>query len=320
MRFLHTIRFSLVFLTFLGVLFSLSAFRVNEEPKDKAALGKKLFFEPMLSLDTTISCASCHRPEYAFADTSAVSIGVRGQLGTRNTPSAMNMAARSAFFYDGRVEILAEQVLHPIKNPVEMDLKIVEAVKRLAQHRDYSRWFRKLYKTAPDSASLSDALTTYIQTLESPGDAPADLWLRGVDEKAMTESQVRGRELFLGKGKCFDCHFSPDFTGDEFRNIGLYNAKDLNDVGRFSQTKDSTDLGKFKVPGLRNIALTAPYMHNGKFKTLAEVIDYYDNPNQFIPDAQNRDSLLQKPLQLTAQEKQDLVQFLYALTDKQYQK
>jgi cytochrome c peroxidase len=134
----------------------------------------------------------------------------------------------------------------------------------------------------------------------------------------MSDDAVKGREIFMQKGKCFDCHFSPDFTGDEFRNIGLYNEKNFNDKGRFGQTLNPQDLGKFKVPGLRNVAVTAPYMHNGQFKTLREVIDYYDNPDAFVPNSINRDSLLARPLGLSEEEKSQLLAFLQALTDDRY--
>ena len=134
----------------------------------------------------------------------------------------------------------------------------------------------------------------------------------------MNESAVRGRMVFLNKGKCFDCHFGPDFTVDEFRNIGLYDGEGYNDRGRFEITKDSTDLGKFKVPGLRNIAVTAPYMHDGSFKTLREVIDYYDRPTDFVAHSINQDPLLSEPLNLTEQEKVDLENFLIALTDDRF--
>ncbi len=122
------------------------------------------------------------------------------------------------------------------------------------------------------------------------------------------------------KAKCFDCHFSPDFTGDEFRNIGLFDQHQFVDRGRFDVTKDSADLGKFKVPGLRNVAITPPYMHNGMFNTLEEVIEYYDNPFKFVANPINADSLMQKPLGLTKEEKSDLVAFLHALTDLRFVK
>jgi cytochrome c peroxidase len=129
----------------------------------------------------------------------------------------------------------------------------------------------------------------------------------------MSASAQRGHKIFNQKGKCFDCHFGPDFTGDEFRNIGLYNEKNLHDRGRATITGKEEDAGKFKVPGLRNVSKTAPYMHNGMFRTLREVIDYYDNPNKFVSDAINRDTLLARPLGLSERDKQDLEAFLRAL-------
>jgi len=140
------------------------------------------------------------------------------------------------------------------------------------------------------------------------------------DEPGLNESQIRGRFLFMDKGKCFDCHFSPDFTGDEFRNIGLYDGKQFRDVGRFKITGDSSDLGKFKVPGLRNISMTAPYMHNGMFKTLKEVVDYYNNPSKFVENPINMDTLLHQPLHLSETEVNDLVHFLESLTDDRFKK
>jgi cytochrome c peroxidase len=136
---------------------------------------------------------------------------------------------------------------------------------------------------------------------------------------AMTASQLRGRELFTSdKTKCFECHFTPDFTSDEFKNIGLFNGKELNDSGRYTITKNPNDIGKFKIPGLRNVAVTAPYMHDGHFKTLREVIDYYDNPSLFIKNSIGRDSILPEKIGLTEQEKIDLASYLIALTDDQF--
>jgi cytochrome c peroxidase len=286
----------------------------TDPPDSREALGKLLFFEKKLSKDKTISCASCHKPEFAFADTTALSKGVGGKLGTRNTPSVMNMASRPYFFYDGRAATLEEQAKGPIENPVEMNLKYSEAVKRIQKDKKYKAYFQEVYGNPPDSANILDAIAAFITSLESDGSAPNDRWLYG-EEAAMTESQVRGREVFLEKGKCFDCHFSPDFTGDEFRNIGLFDGHTLKDKGRFDFTKDPADLGKFKTPGLRNVALTAPYMHNGMFKTLEEVVDYYDKPDAVVKNPINRDSLLAKPLGLTKQEKSDLVNYLHALSD-----
>ena len=141
----------------------------------------------------------------------------------------------------------------------------------------------------------------------------------GGDTNALSLSQKRGHKLFIGnKTHCFDCHFSPDFTGDEFRNIGLFNGKHYNDSGRYLITKNPNDLGRFKTPGLRNIAITGPYMHDGSFKTLAEVISYYNDIYAIVPNPINEDTLVQKPLHLTKQEMIDIENFLLALTDKRF--
>jgi len=286
--------------------------------KTDTALGRHLFHDPILSLDQSISCASCHIPEFAFADTAAFSLGVGGQRGVRNTPASMNMLARSHFFYDGRSATLQEQVIQPIINPIEMALPVEEAVKRL-RNSAYNNVFLNIYGAHVDSALLGEALAAFVFTLESPGDSPFDRWMND-DTTAMTAQAIRGRELFINKAKCFDCHFSPDFTADEFKNIGLYNGTaEFDDVGRFAITKDSADLGKMKVPGLRNVAVTAPYMHNGMFETLEEVVDYYDNPYDFVSNPINIDTLMIEPLGLTDEEKAAIVAFLESLTDERYQ-
>lgn len=284
---------------------------------NKVDLGKKLFFDNILSLDQSISCASCHKPEHAYADNVALSPGVNRKLGERNTPSVMNMANRPFFFHDGRVETLEEQAIVPIENPVEMNISFKQVIQRLNTNEEYHQLFYKIYGTKPDSNNITNALAEFQRSLESDGSAPHDMWLNDIDTTALTASQLRGREIFIAdEFKCFECHFSPDFTGDEFRNIGLYDGETLTDRGRFEITKDSSDLGKFKVPGIRNIALTAPYMHNGMFETLEEVVDYYSNPFDFVKNPINMDTLMLEPLNLTKQQKQDLVNFLHSLTDE----
>lgn len=287
-------------------------------PQTPAQLGEHLFFDPILSADSTISCGSCHLPAFGFADTAVVSRGVGGSLGRRNAPGVTNMTARPYFFYDGRAGSLEAQVLMPIEDPLEMKASLPTVLKILRKHPIYGPAFKRIYGHAPKKEDLAAALAAYVRTLET-SDTPFDRWVHG-KPGGMSESAVRGRQVFMNKGKCFDCHFSPDFTGDEFRNIGLFNGKNLGDVGRFAITKDSADLGKFKVPGLRNTAVTAPYMHNGMFKTLEEVIDYYDQPDRFVSDALGRDTLLAKPLGLTPEEKTDLKAFMEALTDDRFRK
>jgi cytochrome c peroxidase len=291
----------------------LLAFVQQDEPEDAAALGQMLFKDPILSSDRSIACSSCHLPAFSFSDTVAVSKGVGGALGTRNTPAITNMAARSAFFWDGRAATLEQQVLMPIQTAHEMNLPLPMAVERLRSDENYRHYFKKIFKQKPDTTNLAVALAAFVRNLET-GSTPFDRYVRR-DRTAMTEAAIRGRFIFMNKGKCFDCHFTPDFTGDEFRNIGLYNGIDLNDLGRFNVTHQEADKGKFKVPGLRNVALTAPYMHDGRFKTLKEVIDYYDRPNDFVANSIGRDSLLAKPLLLTEQERADLEAFLHALTE-----
>lgn len=286
-------------------------------PQRLEQLGEMLFFDRRFSRDSSISCASCHRPEFAFADTLAFSRGVGGIQGKRNAPSVMNMASRSLFFYDGRAFTLEDQVHFPVEDPLEMQLSFSDAVQRIAADPGYRKAFRRLTGKGISRQSIELAIASFEQSLET-ADTPFDDFMKG-DSLAMNESAKRGRILFMSeKAKCFDCHFSPDFTVDDFRNIGLYNGKNLNDPGRFAISADSADMGRFKVPGLRNVALTAPYMHNGMFGSLTEVIDYYDQPDRFVPDALNRDSLLRQPLHLTSQEKEDLVSFLHSLTDRRF--
>ncbi|MGE0566496.1 MAG: cytochrome-c peroxidase [Bacteroidia bacterium] len=296
----------------------------GEKPVTYAAteeqLGEKLFFDPILSRDTTISCASCHKPEFAFADNSPTSKGVEGKKGDRNTPSCMNMTDRNFYFWDGRAATLEEQALGPIENPVEMDLPLSIAIKRLIQNEYYNKSFYLIYGKKPSRELVAQALANYQRTLET-SETPFDRFMRGKDSTAISASAKRGLALFNGKAKCFDCHFGIDFTGnDQFKNIGIYNGKDLNDKGRYNVTKKESDIGKFKTPGLRNIAMTAPYMHNGLHKTLREVIDYYNEPDKFISNSINRDTLLSKPLGLSEDEKKDLENFLLALTDDRFTK
>lgn len=301
-------------------IFLLSAFantQTSNRIVTKEQLGEKLFFDKILSSDQTISCASCHIPQFAFADTLPFSKGVNGKITARNTPSVMNMAARDLYFYDGRAASLEAQVVFPVEHPNEMNLPFHQAVERINHSKEYRKLFFQLYKKNPDSISIVDAIARFEKTLETDH-TPNDRWMNDQAD-AMTASQLRGRELFTSdKTKCFECHFTPDFTSDEFKNIGLFNGKELNDSGRYVITKNPNDIGKFKIPGLRNVAVTAPYMHDGRFKTLREVIDYYDNPSLFIKNSIGRDSILPEKIGLTEQEKIDLASYLIALTDDQF--
>lgn len=307
---------SILLLVACIVIAGFSPFYTPLENDTPASLGQKLFNEKMLSLDSSVSCASCHKPAFAFADTLAFSIGIGGKLTKRNTPSVLNMKNRPYYFWDGRASTLKEQALMPISHPDEMGLPIQEAVIRLNNSPIYSALFKKIYKQAANAENIGAAFAAYENTLETIN-SKFDDW--GNNIKNLSASEERGRQVFISaKAKCFDCHFREDFTNDDFKNIGLFNGKDLNDSGRFLITRKRIDIGKFKTPGLRNIAVTAPYMHNGMFATLEEVVDYYNNPKKVVPDAINIDPSLQQPLGLTEKEKKDLVAFLKTLTDKKF--
>jgi cytochrome c peroxidase len=309
----------LIFLLFM-LLCSCTDHHVQEEIFSEEELGEVLFFDPILSRDSSLSCASCHKPEFAFADNVAFSSGVFGKKGKRNTPSVMNQSDRNHYFWDGRAETLEEQALGPIENPEEMDFPVSLVIKRLIRSGRYKKAFMNVYGMPPDRDLLARALASFERTLET-GNNAFDRYMRNADSALFSESAKRGLDIFNNKGKCFDCHFGVDFSGnDQFRNIGLYDGEELNDKGRFLISGKLKDLGSFKTPGLRNIFQTAPYMHNGMFKTLREVIDYYDQPDQFVKNSINRDTLLSSPLGLSEQEKMDLESFLMSLSDERFAK
>ncbi|NIG56593.1 cytochrome-c peroxidase [Chitinophaga sp. Cy-1792] len=285
-------------------------------PPTKASLGEKLFFEKQLSKDSTLACASCHIPQFGFADTLTFSRGLNGTPTRRNTPGITNLSGRPSYFWDGRAATLEDQALQPIINPVEMGLPIVEAVQRLNNNPGYQQLFKQVFDDTVSSKNLLQAIAAYERTLET-ANSPYDRYING-DDNALTPSAIRGRLLFIGKANCNNCHSGEDFTADRFKNIGLFNGKQLNDAGRFEITHDSSQLGFFKVPSLRNVAVTAPYMHNGMFHTLKEVLHYYNNPDSVLPGGIHRDLSLSKPLQLSESELNDLEAFLIALTDDRF--
>ncbi len=308
----------LVSLFAAGLVLLISAFLSEKtiEIKTRAALGKRLFNEKILSKDSSVSCASCHKPAYAFADTVAFSSGIGGKLTKRNTPSVLNMKNRPYYFWDGRAGSLEEQSLMPIQNPDEMGLPINEAVERLNNNAEYRSLFIKIFKQRPGKENLSAAFAAYEKTLETTN-SKFDDWSNNLGK--LSKEEEAGRQLFISdKAKCFNCHFREDFTDDGFKNIGLYDGKGLLDVGHYDFKKDDRYLGKFKTPGLRNVAVTAPYMHNGMFKTLEEVVNYYNDPGKIVSDPINRDPDLAKPLGLSEKEKRSLVAFLKTLTDKKF--
>ncbi|GLU53425.1 cytochrome-c peroxidase [Dyadobacter frigoris] len=292
--------------------------REGNEVLTKEELGEKLFFDPILSKGMAISCASCHIPAFAFADTAAFSIGDKGTVLTRNSPSLTNLSGRTGFFWDGRAQSLEEQILGPLSAHDEMDLPVEAAVERLKKNVFYSTAFQKIFKTEVNNKNVLSAIAAFERTLETT-DTPYDRFLDG-DEKAMTEAAIRGRILFIGKANCATCHSGEDFTADRFKSIGLFNGKEFKDPGRFKITSDSSHIGVFKIPGLRNVAVTAPYMHNAMFKTLRQVVEYYNTPDKFVTNSINRDLSLGSSLNLSDGKIDDVVAFLEALTDDRFRK
>lgn len=311
-------KYKIVFLLVIGAtVLGLSAFMDDKDQvQTKEQLGEKLFFDPILSKDRTVSCASCHKPEFAFADTAIFSKGIGGQLTTRNTPGLTNLSGRTHFFWDGRATTLEEQALGPITAAAEMGLTEDEAVQRLKDDATYAAAFQTVFKSVPNKLNMLKAIAAFERTLET-ANSPYDRYING-DDHAISAAAARGRLLFISKGNCNNCHSGEDFTADRFKSIGLYNGKDLNDPGRSVITGNQKEIGEFKIPGLRNVALTAPYMHNGKFKTLREVVSYYNNPSAVVKDGINRDLSLDKPLNLTDTEIDDIVEFLKSLTDDRF--
>ncbi|OGI18489.1 MAG: hypothetical protein A3B68_07020 [Candidatus Melainabacteria bacterium RIFCSPHIGHO2_02_FULL_34_12] len=275
----------------------------------KAELGKKLFFDPILSKDGTVSCASCHKPEHGFADDKPVSIGIKGQKGERNTPTAFNTANLKFLFWDGRASSLEEQVLGPIENPVEMGEKVSNVLEKLNKNPGYAKEFATIFKKTPISTSqLVHAIAAFERTLISK-DSDYDRFLAG-DSMALSDSANHGLALFNGKAMCIACHKGPDFTDGGFHNIGL---PITDDVGRAKISVSGKDTRKFKTPTLREVANTAPYFHSGEFDTLEAVIAYY---NAGGGEDTYKDPL-KKPLNLNQQEQKDLVAFLKSLTGRQ---
>lgn len=285
-------------------------------PQTEVQLGAQLFNDPILSADSTISCASCHKAEFAFADNVAFSMGINSLPTGRNTPSAMYMSRRLHFFWDARAATLEHQASGPITAPGEMNMPLGNAVARLKANSYYRSAFQRVYGALPDSAYLVMAIATFERTLEKY-DSPYDRFLKG-DDNAMSESAIRGFNLFFKQNTCSApaCHSGEDFSSDSLVNININEKRDL---GRFNITADSADIGKFKVPHLRNVAVTAPYMHDGSVKTLRDVVVFYNDMTNFPLNGRGHQSVKhQRPRPLTETDVDDLVEFMKALTDSRY--
>jgi cytochrome c peroxidase len=319
----------------------------NPQTATKIALGKRLFNDVRFSSTKTISCASCHLAKRAFTDGQATAIGIKGLTGQRNAPTLVNAAFLSSFFHDGRRSSLEAQSLDPLINPVEHGLSDYSSVLKLIQNDSaYSNAFLQAFNIPIETISMgyvAKAIASYERTLIA-GNSPFDRYFFKAERPVLTSSEARGLRLFRRKANCANCHeISWDhalFTDNRFYNIGIgsdslrivlpeflsrlktdrkeaisgLNSTQKSELGRFTVSRQIKDIGAYKTPTLRNIELTAPYMHDGSIATLEEVVDYYDkggNKNQFLNPAIF-------PLHLTKQEKIDLLAFMKTLTSPEF--
>jgi cytochrome c peroxidase len=290
----------------------------NPPTVETIALGRRLDYDPRLSADGSISCATCHSPEAGFADPKPVSVGVEKKTGTRNSPTVFNAAYFHVQFWDGRSPSLENQAEGPVQNPVEMANKLTSVEQKLNADPSYRQEFEKAFGPGPITYEKVEKCIASFERTAISGNSPFDRWKYGHEEKAVNDSVKRGFVVFTAKdkGNCASCHLVGDsyalFTDNKFHNIGVgVEMGEITDVGRFAVTNQAADRGVFKTPSLRNVALTAPYMHDGGLKNLKEVVDYYIG-------AGNSNSNLDKEIRtldfLSGQERADLLAFLDSLT------
>jgi len=278
----------------------------------RVELGKNLFFDPAISRDGTVSCGSCHLPEKAFTDGLSKAVGIDERVGIRNAIHLTNVAYHKTLLWDGGVPSLEAQILAPIADTNEFDTELSAAVGRFAENDDYQRLSQAAYDRPFDAFVLTRAIAAFERTLIST-EAPIDRYVYNNDTAALSESQVRGMNIFFSSFvNCGACHTGVNFTNGSFQNNGLYSF--YKDPGREGITGNPADNAKFKVPSLRNVEYTAPYMHDGSKQTLEEVVEHYNSGGKFHPSK----SHLVRKLNLTQQQKDDIVNFLKALTDHNF--
>lgn len=291
----------------------------DSEPKlkvtpEKVRLGRLLFFDTRLSADSTVSCATCHRPENAFSEPTKTSTGINNQVGGRKAPTVINLAnpIYPNYFWDGRAGSLAEQAKGPIENPIEMGNTHEKVEQTLAGIQGYRDLFVDVYGNDTITIDLvADAIAAYEATRLS-GNSPYDRWKKARDDSLVDPKVVQGDKLFHDKAMCNQCHLSWNFTDSLFHNLGVgwdAEAVKFRDDGRKQHTGDDKDTGAFKTPGLRNLAARAPYMHDGSIATLREVIDLYNKGGEANPWLSDKI----KPLELTEEEIDCLLAFMEAL-------
>ncbi|HTB32055.1 MAG TPA: cytochrome c peroxidase [Bacteroidia bacterium] len=287
-------------------------FKNNKPTPAGFVLGRKLFYDPILSKDSSISCGFCHQRIAGFAHIDhALSHGINGLIGKRNVPPLENLAWSNSFMWDGRINHLEVQPLAPITNPIEMNETIEHIIKKLQQNKDYVSMFKTAFNdSVVNSRNTLKALAQFTGLMIS-ANSRYDKYMRGEDTFSMAE--LSGLQLF--RDNCAQCHKEPLFTDNTFRNTGLPMDTNLKDSGVASSNGDMKDFMKFKVPTLRNIEMTYPYMHDGRFRTLKQVMDHYTK--KFSPES-HADPILIKGIQLTELDKADIIAFLKTLTDQTF--
>lgn len=278
----------------------------NPLTAEKIELGRRLFFDRRLSADGRVSCASCHRPDRAFSSPTPQSSGVHGRKGTRNAPALVNRAYGRAFSLDGHSATLEQQVLRPFLRADELDIPLDVLTTRLQADTAYQESFARAFSEAPSPDDVARALASFVRA-QRFGDAPFDRYQAG-DSAALSTVAKLGLEIFRGRGNCVTCHPSPFFTDESFHNTGV--SWGSPDLGRFGVTGHERDRGAFKTPTLRELARTAPYMHDGSLPTLSAVVDFYSEGGRANP-FQDREV---RPLRFTDDEKRHLVAFLFTLS------
>ena len=281
----------------------------NPMTEAKVELGKMLYFDKRLSKENDISCATCHDPSMAWAEKTTTSKGIRGQMGDRNAPTVVNAAYMRVQFWDGRAASLEQQAVGPIQNPIEMGNTLEACVDCLNKIPEYKKLFKDVFGTEINKEGVAKAIAAFERTILS-GNSPYDKATKGNDKAALTDAQKRGMDLFMDKGQCSTCHSPPMFSNSGYYNAGAGKSKD---EGRKKVTSKDGDLGKFRVPGLREAANTAPYFHDGGVATLEEAVKLMatggvDNPNLSSTFKGIRDA------KLTEADIKDLVEFVKALS------
>jgi cytochrome c peroxidase len=278
----------------------------------KIELGKLLFFDKRLSRDESISCASCHIPNRAFASNEKVAIGIDGRKNLRNTPTILNLANHKAFMFDGVISTLEMQALVPIQDHNEMDIPMNELIIRLTQDKRYEKFSRDLFRRSIDPTVITKSLAAYVRSLTSLNSRFDQFYYSGKTD-VLTPDEKAGWNIFSAKLNCITCHALPNFTTGENTNNGLYEVYSI-DPGRLRATNLPSDEGSFKIPSLRNIELTYPYMHDGSLPDLEDVILHYSKGGK----SNSHKNPLVKPFNLSDKEVRQLIAFFKSLTDTSY--